>query len=154
MTEAFQGVTRTHEADLPRLFEVWESSVRATHTFLTEADIQSLVPLVKDILAQFSPIYCLRDAEGAVLAFLGVENSRIEMLFVHPDHRGAGAGKILVEYAIQALGANQVDVNEQNEQAVGFYEHLGFRRIGRSPLDSSGNPFPLLHLELAREGGA
>lgn len=151
MSEAFQEVTRAEEFDLHRVFEVWESSVRATHTFLTEADIQSLIPLVKEILAQFSPIYCLRDGEGAVFAFLGVENSKIEMLFVHPDHRGAGAGKTLVEYAIQALGANQVDVNEQNEQAVGFYEHLGFRRIGRSPLDASGNPFPLLHLELARE---
>jgi putative acetyltransferase len=31
---------------------------------------------------------------------------------------------------------------------VGFYERLGFKRIGRSPLDDAGRPYPLLHLAL------
>ena len=43
----------------------------------------------------------------------------------------------------------RVDVNEQNVRAVGFYERLGFRQIGRSPLDSAGMPYPLLHLSEA-----
>jgi len=39
-----------------------------------------------------------------------------------------------------------VDVNEQNQQAVGFYRRLGFEVEGRSEVDSMGKPFPLLHL--------
>ncbi|MFN8007669.1 MAG: GNAT family N-acetyltransferase, partial [Terriglobia bacterium] len=132
MTEFFQPISQASELDLPRLFEVWESSVRATHSFLTQTDIQMLVPLVKQVLAGFSPIYCLRNAEGKVIAFLGVTESKIEMLFVHADYRGAGAGRTLAYYAIQQLGADRVDVNEQNETGVGFYKHLGFRPIGRS----------------------
>jgi putative acetyltransferase len=143
-------VTEATEADLPRIFEVWEASVRATHTFLTEADIQFLIPLVKEGLAHFSPIHCLRDDDHQVIAFLGVADSKIEMLFVHPGHRGAGAGKALTHYAVEVLGARLVDVNEQNEQAVGFYEHLGFRRVSRSALDPTGKPFPILHMELRR----
>lgn len=141
-------VTKAMPEDLPRIFEVWESSVRATHDFLTEKDIQALIPLVKDGLAQFSPIYCLRDAEGMAFAFLGVEEVKIEMLFVHANRLGLGAGRALTRFAIKELGATLVDVNEQNDMAVGFYEHLGFRRFKRSALDPYGNPFPILHLEL------
>jgi ribosomal protein S18 acetylase RimI-like enzyme len=132
--------------DGERLFGVWEASVRATHDFLTEADVQALIPRVHAILATFMPIHCLRDADGEVVAFMGVDGTEIVMLFVHPDHRGRGAGRTLVEYATAGLGARRVQVNEQNAQAVGFYEHLGFGIVGRSPVDADGRPFPLVHM--------
>ncbi|MBP1771652.1 MAG: family N-acetyltransferase [Holophagaceae bacterium] len=137
------------EADLPRLFEVWESAVRATHTFLTEEDIGRLSPLVREGLAAFRPIHCLRDPRGEVFAFLGVFEGRIEMLFVHASRRGQGFGRILVRHAVDTLGATLVDVNEQNDQAIGFYERLGFQTFARSDLDAAGFPFPLLHMRLA-----
>jgi putative acetyltransferase len=141
-------VDTTKLEDLPRLLEVWESSVRATHSFLGEQDIQVLVPLVKAELSSFSPIHCLRNEEGKPYAFLGVAGAKIEMLFVHADHRGSGAGRLLSEFAIRVLNADSVDVNEDNEQAIGFYLHLGFRQVGRSRMDSTGRPFPILHLAL------
>jgi putative acetyltransferase len=39
-------------ADLPRLFDVWHLSVRATHDFLADSDIAFLVPFVRDELAR------------------------------------------------------------------------------------------------------
>lgn len=128
--------------------DVWEASVRATHHFLTESDLELLIPAAREELAHIAPIHCLRDADGSVYAFIAVEQGEIEMLFVAPTHRGSGAGRKLVEYAIAVLGAHQVDVNEQNDLAVGFYEHLGFRMFGRAPLDPQGLPFPILHMEL------
>lgn len=148
-SEAFSAITFAGDRDLPRIFEVWESSVRATHGFLGEADIQFLIPLVKAGLADFGPIHCVRDGEGRVCAFMGVAGGKVEMLFVHADHRGRGRGRLLMAYAIQVLGADRVDVNEQNEGAVGFYRHLGFQPVGRSALDPSGKPFPILHLALS-----
>lgn len=142
-------IALARDEDLPRIFEVWESSVRATHDFLAENDIQALVPLVEQGLAQFGPIQCVRDGAGDAYAFMGVEAGKIEMLFVHADHRGRGAGRRLVEYALDELGATRVDVNEQNGAAKGFYERLGFVVTGRSELDASGNPFPILHMALA-----
>jgi len=70
------------------------------------------------------------------------------MLFLHPEARGNGIGKKLVAFAIDQLKANKVDVNEQNEQAVGFYQHAGFKAISRSETDGLGMPFPILHMEL------
>jgi putative acetyltransferase len=144
------AISLAAESDRLRLFEVWEASVRATHAFLSEDDIQALIPLVKEELAHFSPIYCLRDSAGQVIAMMGVAGSKMEMLFVHSDHRGTGCGRRLTEFAIEQLGVTEVDVNEQNEKAIGFYERMGFHRVGRSAVDPQGNPFPILHLRLLR----
>ena len=43
-------------------------------------------------------------------------------------------------------------MNEQNPQAAGFYEHMGFVVEGRSPVDDAGRPFPLLHMRLGQAG--
>jgi putative acetyltransferase len=51
-----------------------------------------------------------------------------------------------------SAGALAVDVNEQNEAALGFYEALGFSVVGRSPTDEAGRPFPVLHMKRAAPG--
>jgi putative acetyltransferase len=142
-------ISKASSADAPQLFAVWEASVRATHDFLDEAHIQRLAPLVRELMTSYAPIYCLRDAHGAPFALLGAANGEIDMLFVAPAQRGQGAGRLLAEFAIASLDARKVGVNEQNSQAVGFYQRLGFRTASRSPLDGQGEPFPILHMELA-----
>lgn len=77
-------------------------------------------------------------------------DQNLEMLFIHPDYRGVNIGKTLLEYSIEHLSVTKVDVNEQNDQALGFYKHCGFVVKGRSELDSSGKPFPILHMELEK----
>ncbi|NDI84391.1 acetyltransferase [Undibacterium crateris] len=135
--------------DYLTLIEIWESSVRATHEFLSEDHIQSLKPL---ILEQYFDAVDLRVAKGEddqIVGFIGVAEQNIEMLFISPSHRGKGIGALLVRNAIKHQHARKVDVNEQNPNAAGFYQHMGFCVVGRSPLDGQGKPFPLLHLELS-----
>ena len=148
-------ISLAHAADLPRLFDVWHLSVRATHDFLADSDIAFLMPFVRDELARVTAdrlLHVLRDADGVAYAFLCVEHAKIEMLFVHPDQRGSGAGRALLRYAIASLRATAVDVNEHNTQGHGFYRHLGFIEDSRSELDPFGKPFPILHLKLAENG--
>ncbi|WP_326858488.1 GNAT family N-acetyltransferase [Noviherbaspirillum sp.] len=140
------------EGDRLRLVEVWEASVRATHRFLTETDIQYFKPFVRDGLIGAMSLSCIRDISGQLVAFVGVDGEKLEALFVDPVVRAKGLGRRLLEYAVYSLGARTVDVNEQNEQAVGFYLRMGFDVVGRSELDSSGKPFPLLHMQLHRHG--
>lgn len=128
------------------LMKVWESSVRATHHFLTEKDIQAIKPEAKEAIRSVKDLYVLKNG-GALLGFVGVENDKMEMLFVDAKDRGEGFGRQLCDYAINHLNAKKVDVNEENEQGVSFYTHLGFRVVDRSTDDSQGRPFPLLHLE-------
>ena len=147
-------ISKVHADDFPRVMEVWEMSVRATHHFLSEADIQFLKPLIPDALSHVAELACVRDGAGQVAGFVGVEGDKVEMIFIHPAWRGQGAGSRLLKYAVEVLGAQSVDVNEQNEQAVGFYLRMGFEVEGRSELDGTGKPFPLLHLRLGNAGGA
>lgn len=133
-------------ADVDRVVEVWEASVRATHQFLKESDVEYFKPFVRDEVQQSAELPCVRDRAGQVVGFLGVEKSKIEMLFVDPAWRGHGIGRRLIEYALHHLRATDVDVNEQNEQAVGFYLRMGFAVKSRSELDGMGKPYPLLHM--------
>ena len=70
----------------------------------------------------------------------------MDALFIDPDVRGSGVGKRLVEHALLLAPDLTTNVNEQNEQAIGFYLKLGFRVTGRSEKDDSGRSYPLLHL--------
>ncbi|PKQ82324.1 GCN5 family acetyltransferase [Aeromonas sobria] len=136
-------------ADYPALIKLWEASVRATHHFLPEAEILTLKPLILEHYLDAVTLHCARTEEGNIAGFSGLHEGKLEMLFVAPEARGGGVGRLLVEHAIDQGGVTQVDVNEQNEQAVGFYLKMGFTVTGRSALDGQGKPYPLLHMALA-----
>lgn len=136
--------------DRPRLLEVWEAAVRATHHFLAEEDIQFYRRMIGEQYFDLVRLTCLRDAEGRVQGFSGIAEDRLEMLFVDPAAHGRGFGKALLHDAIEQHGVRLVDVNEQNPGAVAFYLSQGFEQIGRSPLDGADRPFPLLHLRLRK----
>lgn len=142
------SVSPIRESDVDCAVEVWEYSVRATHHFVCEEDIQIFRPMVHNALKHMIDTACVRDAHGQVAGFVAVADGRVEMLFLHPDVRGQGAGRRLLEHAITKFGATELDVNEQNEQALGFYGRMGFEIIGRSEVDGMGKPYPLLHMRL------
>lgn len=143
-----QHIDQVSEADFDALLEVWEASVRATHHFITENNIQFFKPLVRNEALPSLELRCVRDDNHSPIGFIGVSNGKVEMLFIHPDYFGKGIGRRLLEYAIKYLKANELDVNEQNLKALGFYQKMGFVIIGRSELDSTGKPFPILHMKL------
>ena len=147
--QAQDDISPVAAAEIPRLVEVWEASARATHHFLTEADFQFFKPLVGDELAQLQSLLCVRDGDGQAGGFIGGEGDEVESLFIHPDWRGQGIGRRLLTYAIETVGATRLDVNEQNDQAVGFYRRMGFVVAGRSEDDGLGRPFPILHMRLS-----
>ena len=144
------GVFPVQAEDFPRIVEVWEASVRATHDFVSEADIEVFRPLVREALPQIPQLACLREETGRAAGFIAVADGKVEMLFIHPAWRGQGGGRRLLRHAVASFGATTLDVNEQNEQAAGFYLHMGFEVIGRSEVDGLGKPYPLLHMRLAR----
>jgi len=134
--------------DYPELLDVWENSVRATHDFITEDDIAFFKPIIIEQAFPNVTLKCIKSEHKTILGFVGVHDSKIEMLFILDAARGKGVGKALLNYAIEQLAANKVDVNEQNPLAVGFYQHMGFKVASRSPSDDMGKPFPILHMEL------
>ncbi len=148
MQEIEFKIVPARKEDYAEITDVWEASVRATHDFLTDEDIASLRSLVIGKYLDAVNLDCVKNTAGKIVGFIGILDDRIEMLFIEPDYRGNSVGKFLTRYATEEAGATKVDVNEQNAQAIGFYEHVGFEIIGRSPFDGRGLPFPLLHLKM------
>ena len=143
-----EDISSVSATDYDRLVEVWELSVRATHDFVADEDIEIFRPIVRKVLPTLD-LACIRDAQGVAIGYIALADGNIEMLFIHPDWRGKGFGRNLIRYAIDKRGATLVDVNEQNTRALEFYLHMGFEVVSRSELDSVGKPYPILHMRLA-----
>lgn len=131
--------------EIPLLLALWERSVRATHHFLTEADILFYKPLVRDMLPTVE-LWVTEDLTGDPVGFMVLEENKVEALFLDPDYFGRGLGRAMLHHARILKGPLSVDVNEANQGAWAFYERCGFVRTGRSPVDGMGKPFPLIHL--------
>ncbi|MBL1223138.1 GNAT family N-acetyltransferase [Chryseobacterium sp. L7] len=136
-----------HAEDYPRIMQIWESAVKATHDFLAEEDFNYFKEVIpRDYLPNLE-VYLITDNNEAQ-GFASVAEDNLEMLFIHNNARGKGYGKKLYEFMKETTGLTKVDVNEQNPQAIGFYENMGFKKAGRSEKDGSGKDYPLIHMSL------
>ncbi|MDY5433822.1 GNAT family N-acetyltransferase [Bacteroides pyogenes] len=137
---------RTDEL-LDSLINIWERAVRATHHFLTEQDIQNLIPCCRRVLSVID-LFVVNDNEYPV-AFMGILDDKIEMLFVSPDYFRKGIGQRLIRLVIDEYKIRYIDVNEQNSNALAlFYKKMGFQVFERTETDELGNPFPILKMKL------
>lgn len=133
------------ENDVDRVLEIWRDSVDATHHFLSKEDRVAIEGEVVSFLPDV-PLWVAVDDQDRPLGWMLLDGDRMEALFIDPVSRGEGVGRALVQHALSLRSTIFTDVNEQNLQAVGFYEHLGFVPIGRSERDGQGRPYPLIHL--------
>ena len=105
--------------------------VVTNHTFLTDDEINRIKQYVPQAIAEVPELAVMRpdsdSSEQTPLAFMGVADGRLEMLFVDPDHREHGV---------------------ENPQAIGFYQHMGFITYRRTEQDEEGGPYPLLYMRL------
>ena len=133
---------------IKKLLNVWEDSVKATHHFLSDEEIKKIKEYVPQALSSISHLIIETDENENPIAFMGIEENKLEMLFIKNSQRGKGLGKQLLNYGIKKYGVNELAVNEQNPDAKGFYEHMGFKVYKRNELDDQGNPYPVLYMRL------
>lgn len=132
-----------------QLLKVWESSVKATHLFLSDDEISSIKQYVPQALNSVPILAVAEDENGNPVGFMGIADKILEMLFISNDSRGQGKGigKQLLQYGIENYSINELAVNEQNPLSKGFYEHMGFKVYKRTESDEQGNPYPLLYMK-------
>lgn len=133
---------------LEQLIVVWERSVKATHLFLTESEIDKIKKYIPQALNRIAHLIIVENKEGCPVAFMGIEDQKLEMLFIAPEKRGKGLGRKLILHGIEHYSVNELTVNEQNPLARGFYEHMGFHVYKQTDHDEQGNPYPLLYMKL------
>ena len=90
-----------------------------------------------------------RNDAGAPVAFTGIQDQKLEMLFLDPDERGKGLGRELFQHGVKHFGIQELTVNEQNQQVLGFCEYMGFCVYQRMDHDEQGKPYPILKMQLS-----
>lgn len=135
------------EGLIQQLLLVWESSVKATHLFLSEKEIKNIKQYVPQALMGVQRLIIIENETHVPVGFMGVNNQHLEMLFVADTERGKGYGKKLLNYGIKNYSVNNLAVNEQNPLAKGFYEYMGFETYKKTTHDEQGNPYPLLYMK-------
>lgn len=132
---------------LERLLSVWESSVKETHLFLSEDEIEEIKKYVPRALNEIPHLVIVENENQIPAGFMGIKERHLEMLFIAHEERGKGLGKELLTYGIENYSVHDLAVNEQNPLAKGFYERMGFTVYKRTENDEQGNPYPLLYMK-------
>ncbi|MCW5922385.1 MAG: GNAT family N-acetyltransferase [Saprospiraceae bacterium] len=147
MTNQSFKIAKYTDTDREQILNIWEKSVLATHDFLNPTDFEEIKQLVQTLNFNDFEVYCLKQNDE-VAGFIGLAEQKIEMLFFSPEYIGKGLGRKLTDFALSELKADKVDVNEQNTNAVKFYEKLGFKTYERTEKDDQGKDYPLLRMKL------
>lgn len=131
-----------------KLLEVWEDSVKATHLFLSTEEIKNIKEYVPQALKEIEHLIIMENENHTPVAFMGIEDTKLEMLFIRNSERKKGLGKQLLNYGIEKYNVNELTVNEQNPNAKEFYEHIGFKIYKKTEFDEQGNPYPIWYMRL------
>lgn len=140
------GIRKVKEMEHLQVLKLWEDSVRASHDFITEMDIEDYRIMISNSLNNMQ-IFCIEKADQ-MQGFIALANNKIQLLFVHPEFYRQGIGKSLIDFAIKHHRVWMVDVNAQNERAVSFYLSLGFEVYQKFPTDGAGKSYPVWSLRL------
>lgn len=138
-------INKRTEKIIFELLNIWENSVLTTHTFLTKSEIDKIKEYVPSAINNVEHLIVVKNDEK-INGFIGINNQKIEMLFIDSNERNKGLGKSLIEYSIKNYNVKEVTVNVDNKDALGFYEHLGFAIYKRTEYDEEGNNYPLYYM--------
>ena len=97
-------VEERHPVLIHALLDIWERSVRVTHLFLSDGEIESIKEYVPQALMGVENLTVAENEDGRPVAFMGTESGTLEMLFIAPEERGKGLGKRLLRHGIAHLG--------------------------------------------------
>lgn len=128
---------------IDELVSLWYRSVKCSHTFLNEDEINSIKQYVPTAI-RLVPNLIVCYVKDIPVGFIGINNNKIEMLFVDDKLRGKGIGTKLLNYAFDNYNIDEVVVNEENNKAHNFYLKHGFYDYKKEELDEQGNPYPII----------
>lgn len=133
------------KTDYPDILNIWERSVQATHTFLTQSDQDFFKENIPNFLDDLDILLWFN--EDNLIGFTASAKHELEMFFLEPAFMGKGYGSQILNWLIDHRQINRIDVNKQNKQATKFYLKHGFNLYSESQTDGYGKPYPILHLK-------
>jgi len=137
--------------DLSAIFEIYNHS--KLDELKLENTVFTLLPLEKD-KARYSgliesKIYVYQ-AQDKVSGFCAIYGNEIRALFVHPDSRGKGIGKKLMEFLLSnTQGQSCLYIASSNQPAKELYQQYGFTIT--DTFETTYNQMPVLAQRMVRK---
>lgn len=78
---------------IEQLLKVWESSVKATHLFLSEKEIENIKEYVPHALKEIPCLIIIENESQIPVGFMGIAGQHLEMLFISHEERGGDSAK-------------------------------------------------------------
>ena len=85
--EWMKYIEERNEDLIKSLLDVWENSVKATHKFLSDEEIAQIKQYVPQALSSITNLVIATDENDNPIAFMGIEDRKLEMLFVKNSER-------------------------------------------------------------------
>lgn len=128
------------------MYEVWHATVVATHDFPNPSDLNGICSQVKSDYLPKSSLLVAVDDRNRVIGFMDTRGHEIELFFIDPAYHGYALGRAFIEAAATKSPYLEVVINEENRQAIAFYEAVGFSVRASSRIDHDGRPYPILRM--------
>lgn len=145
MLAIVREIDRITREEIDSILEIWYESAKNTYDHLLEEDFQDLMPMV-EVGVRDSDNIIVIEKEEEIKGFLLLDEEIIDMLFIKADSRHKGYGRKLVEFVIDKYDIRYASVNEENEEAIKFYQDIGFVHEEKGEQDHLGRVYPMLTL--------
>ena len=134
----------------------WKSSVE-TYTGLMDPDFlaRSTLEIYGQIAAAYVDTTLVAELDGQIVGFgCWSADGEISALYILREFQGRGIGRKLMAALLAQLTAHPVVhlwVLHGNDNAIGFYERMGFRLTGESIPNKYSSIHPSLRMTLTRK---
>jgi len=116
------------DSDLDGVISSYENASKLAHPFLDE---DFIAQVKKDIPEKYLPIAdtWVVEISGNVVGFISIIGNEVGALFLQPSYHGQGAGKALMDKAVELYGELEVEVFVDNPIGRKFYSQYGFQLL-------------------------
>lgn len=112
------SIRRSQHEEGEELVAIWCRSVDATHDFLSAEYRAELEELVRSFLPE-APLWVAVNERDQPVGFMLLSGQHMDALFIDPDVRGCGVGRMLVEHALSMAPELTTNVNEKMSRRLG-----------------------------------
>lgn len=129
-------IRKFKNCDIEQIIKIWLNGNIETHHFVAKQYWKAHVPMVRKQLLQ-AEVY-VYETDGVIQGFVGMQENYIAGIFVKKQWRCMGIGKQLLNYIKQIYTILSLNVYQQNERAIKFYQQEGFSIISEDVEENTG----------------
>lgn len=117
---------RSYESgDKSAVISIWRDASALAHPFLTAEQMDQAAAMIRDQFLDIAETY-IAEHDGQAIGFVALMGNVVGGLFLLPEYHGQGIGRALMNKAVAAQGALQLEVFTDNPIGRRFYQSYGF----------------------------